>query len=57
CADVTIEGSADGSLPETTIQLYNFGKHPKKSFPGDHLAIGHGPLPKEAKVASSRKSL
>ncbi|KAG0379649.1 hypothetical protein BGX24_012289 [Mortierella sp. AD032] len=57
CADVTVEGTEDGSLPETTIQLYNFGNHPKKSFPGDHLTKGHGPLPNEAKVASSRKSL
>ncbi|KAF9912401.1 hypothetical protein EC991_011093 [Linnemannia zychae] len=57
CADITIDGATNGSLPKQTIQLYNFGKHPKKTFPGDGLKMSSGPLPEEVKVASSRKSL
>ncbi|KAG0021854.1 hypothetical protein BGZ80_001562 [Entomortierella chlamydospora] len=58
CADVTIQGVKNGRLPKETIQLYDFGNHKTKTFPGDGNSrkAGPGPIKKEVIEATRRKT-
>ncbi|KAK3815045.1 MAG: hypothetical protein J3Q66DRAFT_388955 [Benniella sp.] len=42
CADVRVQGVKNGRLPSKKIRLYNFGRHPYKTFPGDGTGKGKG---------------
>ncbi|GJJ77098.1 hypothetical protein EMPS_09457 [Entomortierella parvispora] len=56
CADVTIEGKANGRLPSKKMQVYNFKGYKQKTFPGDGRSHspGSGPIKSEI-VANTRK--
>ncbi|KAF9364810.1 hypothetical protein BGX34_000357 [Mortierella sp. NVP85] len=68
CADVKVNGVKKGRLPSKKIRLYDFGRNPRKSFPGDGTGLGKGkkkkiqragpgPNKREVIEASRKKSL
>jgi hypothetical protein len=62
-----VKGVKNGRLPSKKIRLYDFGRHPRKTFPGDGTGTGEkeeekqktgpGPNKREVTEASRKKSL